>query len=127
MISIVDDDDSVRLATGGLVETLGYDVETFKSCEAFLGSEVLDKTRCLIADVQMRGMTGPELQEHLINFGKSIPVIFITAFPSDRTRTRVAERGAIAYLTKPFDRATLQKRITLALGDAGNVPRSGES
>jgi FixJ family two-component response regulator len=127
LISIVDDDDSVRLATGGLVETLGYDVETFGSCEAFLGSEVLDKTRCLITDVQMRGMSGPELQEHLINFGKNIPVIFITAFPSDRIRARVTERGAVAYLTKPFDRATLQKRIKLALGDERNVPRSGKS
>jgi FixJ family two-component response regulator len=126
LISIVDDDDSVRLATGGLVETLGYDVETFESCEAFLGSEVLDKTRCLIADVQMRGMNGPELQEHLIKSGINIPIIFITAFPSSRTCDRVTERGAIAYLTKPFDRATLQKRIKLALGDSWNVPRSSE-
>jgi FixJ family two-component response regulator len=115
------------MATGGLVETFGYDVETFESCEAFLGSELLDKTRCLIADVQMRGMSGPELQEHLINFGKKIPVIFITAFPSNRIRNRVTKRGAVAYLTKPFDRATLQKRIKLALGEEGNIGRSGES
>ena len=126
LISIVDDDDSVRVATGALVETLGYDVETFQSCEAFLNSQLVDRTQCLITDVQMRGMSGPQLQEYLIGSGIKIPVIFITAFPSSRTRDRVTERGAIAYLHKPFDRATLQKRLRLALGEAGNVQRSGE-
>jgi FixJ family two-component response regulator len=119
LISIVDDDDSVRAATGGLVETLGYDVETFESCEAFLGSRLLNKTRCLIADVQMRGMSGPQLQEHLIDCGIKIPVIFITAVPRSSTRDRVMKRGAIAYLAKPFDRATLQKPLQRALGDEG--------
>ena len=127
LISIIDDDDSVRVATGGLVETFGFDVETFESCEAFLRSPLVDRTRCLIADVQMRGMTGPQLQEYLIKCGIKIPVIFITAFPSSRTRDRVTERGAIAYLAKPFDRTTLQKRLQLALGDEGNVLRSGEA
>jgi FixJ family two-component response regulator len=126
LISIIDDDDSVRVATGGLVETFGYDVETFESCEAFLGSRLVDKTRCLIADVQMRGMSGPQLQEHLINSGINIPVIFITAFPNSRTLDRVTAQGAIAYLAKPFDRATLQKRIQRALGGEENVPRSDE-
>jgi FixJ family two-component response regulator len=126
LISIVDDDENVRLATGGLVETFGYDVETFESCEAFLDSRLLDKTRCLIADVQMRGMSGPQLQEHLINSGIKIPVIFVTAFPGSNTRNRVMKQGAIAYLTKPFDRATLQNRLQRALGDDGSVVRSGE-
>ena len=103
------------MATGGLVETFGYDVETFESCEAFLGSELLDKTRCLIADVQMRGMSGPELQEHLLSYGIKIPVIFITAFPLGSVREQVMKRGAVAYLTKPFDRATLQSRLQSAL------------
>jgi FixJ family two-component response regulator len=119
LISVVDDDDSVRVATGGLVETFGYDVETFESCEAFLGSRSLDKTRCLIADVQMRGMSGPQLQEYLINCGINIPVIFITAVPHSGTCDRVIKRGAIAYLAKPFDRATLQKPLQRALGDEG--------
>ena len=66
LISIVDDDDNARMATSGLVETLGYDVETFESGEAFLGSQSLKKTQCLIADIQMPGMSGLELQEHLI-------------------------------------------------------------
>jgi FixJ family two-component response regulator len=116
LISIVDDDDHARLATGGLVETLGYDVETFESGEAFLGSQSLEKTKCLIADVQMRGMSGPQLQEHLLKTGIKIPVIFITAFPVGRVHEQVMKRGAVAYLTKPFDRATLKNRLQKALG-----------
>ena len=116
LVSIVDDDDNVRMATGGLVETLGYDVEIFKSGEAFLGSQSLGKTKCLIADVQMRGMSGPELQEHLLRFGIKIPVIFMTAFPRGSVREQVMKRGAVAYLTKPFDRATLKSWLQSALG-----------
>jgi FixJ family two-component response regulator len=116
LVSIVDDDDNVRMATGGLVETLGYDVEIFKSGEAFLGSQSLAKTKCLIADVQMRGMSGPELQEHLLSFGIKIPVIFMTAFPRGSVREQVMKRGAVAYLTKPFDRATLKSWLQSALG-----------
>ena len=119
LISIVDDDDDVRTATGGLVETLGYQVETFESGEAFLGSQLLEKTQCLIADVQMRGMSGLLLQEHLLKIGTKIPVIFITAFPVGRVHDQVMKRGAVAYLTKPFDRATLKSRLQWALGDAG--------
>ena len=124
LISIVDDDDSVRVATGGLVETIGYDVETFGSGEAFLGSQSFEKTQCLIADVQMNGMSGPQLQQHLISSGIEMPVIFMTAFPLSSTRDQVMKRGAIAYLTKPIDRATLEKRLWLALGREGDAPRS---
>jgi FixJ family two-component response regulator len=126
LISIVDDDKNVRTATGGLVETLGYEVETFESGEAFLSSQSLEKTRCLIADVRMRGMSGPQLQEHLLKIGTKIPIIFITSFPVGRVRDQVMKRGAVAYLTKPFDRATLKNRIQWALGDEGSVLRTGE-
>jgi FixJ family two-component response regulator len=126
LISIVDDDKNVRTATGGLVETLGYKVETFESGEAFLGSQSLEKTRCLIADVQMRGMSGPQLQEHLLRVGTKIPIIFITAFPVGRVHDQVMKRGAVAYLTKPFDRATLKTQIQWALGNEGHALRSGE-
>lgn len=126
LVSIVDDDPSARMATGELVGTLGYDVETFESGEEFLTSQLLAKTRCLISDVQMRGINGPQLQEHLINSGARIPVIFITAFPDDGIRDQVMKQGAIAYLTKPFDRATLQKRLQRALEDEANIPRSGQ-
>jgi FixJ family two-component response regulator len=120
LVSIVDDDEGVRTATRGLVETFGYDVETFESGDAFLASESLEKTRCLIVDVQMPGMSGPELQEHLVNSGKRIPVIFITAFPLGCTRDQVLRRGAVAYLAKPFDRATLLKRLQRAIGEDGD-------
>jgi FixJ family two-component response regulator len=116
LISIVDDDDNVRMATGGLVETFGYDVETFESGEAFLGSQSLEKTKCLIADVQMRGMSGLQLQENLLKNGINIPVIFVTAFPVGSVRDQAMKQGAIAYLTKPFDRATLKSRLQWALG-----------
>jgi FixJ family two-component response regulator len=74
-------------------------------------------------------MSGPQLQEHLINSGIKIPVIFVTAFPRCNIRDRVMKQGAIAYLTKPLDRSTLQKRLQRALGDEGkvNVLRSGDS
>jgi FixJ family two-component response regulator len=120
LVSVVDDDDSVRTATRDLLETLGYDVETFESGEAFLDSESLEMTRCLIVDVQMPGMSGPALQQHLLNSGRNIPVIFITAFPLGSTRDQVLERGAVAYLAKPFDRATLLKRVQRAIGQHGD-------
>jgi FixJ family two-component response regulator len=123
LISIVDDDDNVRMATGGLVETLGYDVETFESGEAFLGSQSLKKTQCLIADVQMRGMSGLQLQEHLLRVGTKIPIIFVTAFPVGRIHDQLMKRGAVAYLTKPFDRATLGNRLEWALGRERDNPR----
>ena len=116
LISIVDDDDNARTATSGLVETLGYDVETFESGEAFLGSQSLKKTQCLIADIQMPGMSGLELQEHLLKTDSKIPIIFITACPVGQAHDQVMKRGAVAYLTKPFDRATLENRLQRALG-----------
>jgi FixJ family two-component response regulator len=105
------------MATGGLVESFGYDVQTFESGEAFLGSEWLEKTRCLIVDVQMPGISGTELHEYLLKSGKKIPVIFITAFPRSSTRDQVLKRGAVAYLTKPFGREALLSGIRQAIGD----------
>ena len=117
VIAIVDDDDMVRSATRGLVESFGYNVETFASAEAFLGSEWPRKAHCLIADVQMPGMSGPGLFRHLVNSGIDIPVIFITAFPNRELRDRVLKAGTVAYLTKPFDRAVLLESIQQAIGD----------
>ena len=115
LISIIEDDDRVRMATGGLVVTLGYNVETFESGEAFLDSQSLEKTQCLIADIQLPGMSGPQLQQHLGKVGAKIPILFITAFPAGRVHDQVMQRGAVAYLTKPFDRATLKDRLQWAL------------
>ena len=117
VIAIVDDDDMVRSATRGLVESFGYNVATFVSAEAFLGSEWPRKAHCLIADMRMPGMSGPELFRHLVNSGIDIPVIFITAFPNRELRDRVLKAGAVAYLTKPFDRAVLLESIQQAIGD----------
>ena len=114
VIAIVDDDDMVRSATRGLVESFGYNVETFVSAEAFLGSEWPRKAHCLIADVQMPGMSGPGLFRHLVNSGIDITIIFITAFPNRELRDRVSKAGAVAYLTKPFDRAVLLESIQQA-------------
>jgi FixJ family two-component response regulator len=117
VVAIVDDDNAVRMATRGLVESFGYDVETFDSAEAFLGSEWSRKAHCLITDVQMPGMSGFDLHKHLVSSDIDMPVIFITAFPDSALRDRVLKGGAVAYLTKPFDQAVLLESIRRAIGD----------
>jgi FixJ family two-component response regulator len=116
MISIVDDDESVREATKGLVRSLGYRAATFGSAEEFLRSERVHETSCLIADVQMPGLSGLELQSHLIAEGRPTPMIFVTAFPEARVRTQALEAGAFGFLSKPFDEenliACLEKALT---------------
>lgn len=103
VISIVDDDESVREATKGLVRSLGFVAATFGSAEEFLNSERRRETSCVIADVQMPGVSGVELQRRLIAEGDRLPMIFITAFPEDRVRERVLEAGAFGFLSKPFN------------------------
>jgi FixJ family two-component response regulator len=102
MICIVDDDESVLEATKCLVRSLGYNAVTFSSAEAFLDSGRVKGTACLITDVQMPGLSGPELQDRLISDGFRMPVIFVTAYPEERLRERVLKAGAIGYLSKPF-------------------------
>lgn len=103
VISIVDDDESVREATKGLVRSLGFVAATFGSAEEFLNSERRRETSCVIADVQMPGVSDVELQRRLIAEGDRLPMIFITAFPEDRVRERVLEAGAFGFLSKPFN------------------------
>jgi FixJ family two-component response regulator len=88
LISIVDDDDTVRVATESLVRSLGFETRTFASAESFLQSSSLSKTQCLILDVQMPNMSGIELQDHLSQLGFEIPIIFITAYPDEAVRQR---------------------------------------
>ena len=88
LISIVDDDESMREATKGLVRSLGYQAATFSSAEEFLQSDSVDSTSCLIADVQMPGLSGIDLQRRLIARGSRMPTIFITAFPEEPARAR---------------------------------------
>ena len=115
VISVVDDDEMVRGAVKDLVRSLGYVATAYSSAEEYLQSDGLRNTSCLITDVQMRGMSGADLQEHLIAKGNMTPVIFITAFANEKTRTRVLEAGAFGYLQKPFDNDALIKCLETAL------------
>src|SRR6202050_3608017 len=98
MISIVDDDESVREATKGLVRSLGYGAAAFASAEEFLQSKQINDTECVISDVQMSGLIGVELQSKLIADGNRTPIIFITASQEERTRAKALKAGAIGVL-----------------------------
>lgn len=115
LVSIVDDDPSVRRALQRLIEAAGYAVETFASGEDFLDATPWSRSACLIVDIHMVGMTGLELQERLMARGSAAPVIFITAIDDAPTRERVGLSGAAAYLPKPFDRKTLLGAIQGAI------------
>jgi FixJ family two-component response regulator len=101
-ISIVDDDEDVRVATTKLVRLHGFVAHSFASAEEFLSSPYVRDTSCLISDVRLPGMSGIELQSHLIAQGKHVPVIFITAFPEENSHVRALKAGAAGFLTKPF-------------------------
>jgi FixJ family two-component response regulator len=116
IISIVDDDESVRESTKALVRSLGYAARAFASAEEFLNSN-LDDTACLILDVQMKGLSGVELQERLIAQGRRTPIIFVTAFPDERMRDRALKAGAIGFLSKPFSDNKLTQCLDSALTD----------
>jgi FixJ family two-component response regulator len=103
VISIVDDDASVREGTMDLLNSMGFAAVAFESANDFLNSNRLHSTSCLIADVQMPGMTGLELHNRLVGTGNAIPTILITAFPNQRYRTRARKTGVRCYLTKPFN------------------------
>lgn len=122
MISIVDDDASVRAATNRLVRSLGYVAFTFASADEFLRSPQLRDSSCVIADVQMPGMSGVDLQRHLRAQGCRLPIIFITAFPDESVRARALDAGAVCFLTKPFDGPTLIKYLDAALDGHGDRP-----
>jgi FixJ family two-component response regulator len=115
VISIVDDDPSVREGTMDLLNSMGFITETFQRADDFLKSNRLGSTSCLIVDVQMPGMTGLELYNHLVASGKVVPTILITAFPDDRDRARALRAGVFCYLTKPFNDNELLACIQSAL------------
>jgi FixJ family two-component response regulator len=115
VISFVDDDRSVRSAAKALLKSLGYAPVTFPSAEEFLQSGHLKETDCLITDVQMPGMSGVDLQDHLIASGDKTPVIFVTAFPEERLRERVLGAGAFGFLSKPFSEESLIACLDRAL------------
>jgi FixJ family two-component response regulator len=115
VISIIDDDPSVREGTMDLLNSMGFAAEAFERANDFLNSNGLHCTSCLIADVQMPGMTGLELHNRLVGSGNVIPTILITAFPNDRDRTRALQNGVRWYLTKPFSENELLACIREAL------------
>jgi FixJ family two-component response regulator len=115
IISIVDDDPSARIATERLVRSLGWRACAFASSEEFLRSPQVTQASCLVSDVQMPGVDGLELQRRLGSLGYLIPVIFMSALPQDVIRERAMAAGAVCFLTKPFDAATLSDSINVAL------------
>jgi len=121
LISIVDDDALARDGTRELVESLGYRTTTFESAEDFLRSSTVADTACLITDLQMPGLSGLELQEALRSQGCHTPVILITAFPNEKHRTRALDNGAVGFLSKPFDEASLIECLTAAITAFGQA------
>jgi FixJ family two-component response regulator len=115
LVAIIDDDESVRVTTDSLVRSLGYITHTFASAEEFLDSNGLDDLSCVIADVQMPGMSGVELQARLRSQGSRVPFIFFTAYPDEKIRAQALAAGAICYLTKPFDGGSLSQGLQAAL------------
>lgn len=115
LVSVIDDDESVRESLPDLLREFGFSVVAFSSADEFLTSDCLDTTRCLILDVAMPGMTGPDLQRELARRGLLIPIVFITAHKDERIRPRLVELGAVECLFKPFSDAAIQEALRLAL------------
>lgn len=116
LVSVVDDDVSVRESLPDLLRSVGFEVAPFASADAFLNSDSLDRTSCLVLDVAMPGMSGPELQEELVRRNYDIPIVFVTAHSDDRIVPRLLGRGAVACLYKPLSEAALLDAVTTALG-----------
>jgi FixJ family two-component response regulator len=115
LVSVVDDDESVRESLPDLLGEFGFAARAFSSAEEFLASDCLEQTRCLILDVAMPGMSGPELQQELRLRRQEIPIVFITAQREETVRPQVLEQGAIACLFKPFSDTALLEAVNLAL------------
>ncbi len=114
LVSVVDDSESVRESLPDLLRELGYSVRAFSSAEEFLASDCIGETRCLILDIVMRGMTGPDLQQELMARGQEIPTIFVTAQSDETVRTRLLEQGAVDCLFKPFSDTALCDALNAA-------------
>jgi FixJ family two-component response regulator len=114
LVSVVDDDESVRESLPDLLKELGYSVRAFSSAEEFLASDCVAKTRCLILDIAMPGMTGPDLKQELTVRGQEIPIVFITAQADDTVRACALEHGAVECLFKPFSDTALIEALNAA-------------
>ena len=118
LVSVVDDDESVRESLPDLLRSFGFDAEPFESGDAFLASDKLHETDCVVLDVGMPGLSGPEVQKELSRRGFVAPVIFITARPDGAVRSEVLGAGAVAFLVKPFSEAAIIDAINAALGSS---------
>jgi FixJ family two-component response regulator len=114
LVAVVDDDQSVRESLPELLKVLGFDACAFSSAEEFLASSCVDDSKCLIADIAMPGMTGPELQLELTRRRPELPIIFVTAQVDEGVRRNVLNQGAIACLYKPFSEAALIETLARA-------------
>ena len=115
LVSVVDDDESVRESLPDLLRQLGFAAQAFSSAEAFLASEAIGETRCLILDIAMPGMSGPDLQQELIRRRQEIPIVFITANGDRSVRPRLLAQGAVECLFKPFSDTALLDALNAAL------------
>ena len=115
LVSVVDDDQSVRESLPDLLREFGFEAKAFASAEEFLASDCVDRTRCLILDIAMPGMSGQDLQEELTRRRRKIPIVFITATGDETVRPLVLARGAVECLFKPFSEAALLGALKAAL------------
>lgn len=115
LVSVVDDDESVRESLPDLLRELGFAVEAFSSAEEFLASPAVNKSRCVILDIAMPGMTGPDLQDELARLGNGVPIVFITAYADESRREELIERGAVDCLFKPFADTVLIEAVESAI------------
>ena len=115
LVSVVDDDESVRESLPDLLRELGFAVQAFASAEEFLSCDCVDQTRCLLLDVAMPGMSGPDLQRELLRRGQEIPIVYITAHKDDAVRPHLLELGAVECLFKPFSETELLEAVNAAL------------
>ena len=114
LVSVVDDDESVRESLPDLLREFGFAARAFSSAEAFLSSDCVDETSCLILDIVMPGMTGLDLQQELTRRGQEVPVIFITAGKDEALRARAFKQGAVRFLNKPFSDTALLDALNAA-------------
>lgn len=115
LVSVVDDDESIRESLPDLLREFGFAAQAFASAEEFLASDFVSQTRCLVLDVAMPGMTGPDLQRELTLRRQEIPIVFITAQRDETVRPRVIQAGAIDCLAKPFSDTALLAALNTAL------------
>jgi FixJ family two-component response regulator len=115
LVSVVDDDESIRESLPDLLRQCGFAAKAFSSAEAFLASEALSDTRCLILDIAMPGMSGPDLQQELRRRRQEIPIVFITARSDEAIRPQLLAQGAVECLFKPFSEAALLDALNAAL------------